>query len=237
MDWSFNKKYSVIIALALVLVSGIQAAESDVLSNEQKWEKLAEEVDTWADGIGCPLDEGIKEVVIGLNILDITTCQSCEGHLDWGSPFPWVIFDKKTPEWQAIASEIKQTRKEYRRAVKQFKESHPHISRAEQREHADYEKVKQHSQRLSNLIHQLIELELTQKAPLIALLNEFYVDRKQSYDSILVFMDGVDFFQLRSHGADFTPLRTAEEKEQKLAEYRKEMAAFAAFLKARYLNM
>ncbi|MCB1118060.1 MAG: hypothetical protein KDK50_05735 [Chlamydiia bacterium] len=54
------------------------------------WNELAKEVETWGDALGNPLDNGIKDCVIALNLIGFQTSQSCEGHADWGSPYPWV---------------------------------------------------------------------------------------------------------------------------------------------------
>ena len=45
-------------------------------------------------------------VVAGLNLLGIKTVQSCEGHLDYGFAYPWVMFERPlcpcyAAEWQA----------------------------------------------------------------------------------------------------------------------------------------
>jgi len=39
------------------------------------------------------LDKGIRKVVIAFNKLGLSTSGSCEGHLDWGLPYPWVEFN------------------------------------------------------------------------------------------------------------------------------------------------
>jgi len=70
------------------------------------WDEMAKEVDTWVDGIGKRIDEGIKETVIGLNALGVTTRQSCEGHLDWGHPYPWVDFVFELPETEALTAKL-----------------------------------------------------------------------------------------------------------------------------------
>ena len=49
------------------------------------------EVEEMKDKLGKRLDSKIKDLVIGLRMLGIETLQSCEGHLDWGNPYPWVM--------------------------------------------------------------------------------------------------------------------------------------------------
>lgn len=65
--------------------------------DKQKWEELSEKFSHVTDKIGMPIDGGIFETVVALNVLDIPTSMSCEGHLDHGLPYPWV--DIEMPEW------------------------------------------------------------------------------------------------------------------------------------------
>ena len=53
------------------------------------------EVATWRDRLGKPIDPGIFALVVALNMAGIPTSQSCEGHLGWGLPYPWVMIDRE----------------------------------------------------------------------------------------------------------------------------------------------
>lgn len=53
-------------------------------------EKSRREIEHITDGLGLPIDEGIREAVAVLRALDIETTQSCEGHRDRGSPSPFI---------------------------------------------------------------------------------------------------------------------------------------------------
>ena len=57
------------------------------------WQETEQRFQSVTDRLGNSIDEGIFETVVGLNILGITTTLSCEGHLDWGVPYPWVNFE------------------------------------------------------------------------------------------------------------------------------------------------
>jgi hypothetical protein len=46
------------------------------------------------DKLGKKIDGGIFETVVTLNLLGILTTQSCEGHINWGLPYPWISVDK-----------------------------------------------------------------------------------------------------------------------------------------------
>ncbi|MGH2507769.1 MAG: hypothetical protein ACRDHZ_10270 [Ktedonobacteraceae bacterium] len=54
------------------------------------WEETAEQFRKMTDTLGKRIDDGIFEMVVALNVLGITTRQSCQGHLEWGLPYPWV---------------------------------------------------------------------------------------------------------------------------------------------------
>ncbi len=55
-----------------------------------RWQTIAQQMRETTDSLGKPIDPGILEAVIVLNVLGFTTEQSCEGHLDRALPAPWV---------------------------------------------------------------------------------------------------------------------------------------------------
>ncbi len=74
------------------------------------WEEAEAFVRRIIDGQGCPVDEGITETVVALNLLGLHTCQSCEGHLDDGWPYPWVDFE--TDEFPAFNQALEEASRE-----------------------------------------------------------------------------------------------------------------------------
>lgn len=68
-----------------------------IVQQEIQWPATWEQAEAFArcitDGMGCSIDEGIVEAVVAFNLLGLRTCQSCEGHLDDGLPYPWVDFE------------------------------------------------------------------------------------------------------------------------------------------------
>lgn len=60
---------------------------------QKEWNKMKSKVDSWGDGLGYPVDRGIKEAVIVWNLLGFPTESSCEGHLGHGEPFSWLRFN------------------------------------------------------------------------------------------------------------------------------------------------
>jgi hypothetical protein len=65
-------------------------------TTEQAYQEMRERVSTWTDSLGTSVDAGILETVVVLNLHGLHTFQSCEGHLDHGSPYPWItIVDRE----------------------------------------------------------------------------------------------------------------------------------------------
>jgi hypothetical protein len=60
--------------------------------------KIREEVDNVTDGRGKHVDEGIKNLVVALNLHGVETNGSCQGHTNWGRPYPWVSFENSQEE-------------------------------------------------------------------------------------------------------------------------------------------
>lgn len=54
------------------------------------WQETVKVFSRVTDKLGKNIDDGIFDTVVALNMLGISTIQSCEGHLDWGVPYPWV---------------------------------------------------------------------------------------------------------------------------------------------------
>lgn len=73
-----------------------------------------QDAEAWArqirDAMGCPIDEGILETVVVFRLLGIPTCQSCEGHLNEGLPYPWVDFE--TDEFPAFTQALEEASRE-----------------------------------------------------------------------------------------------------------------------------
>ena len=51
-----------------------------------------------ADGLGKGLDPKILPLVAALRMFGIRTSGSCQGHKDWGLPYPWVDIDHRDSE-------------------------------------------------------------------------------------------------------------------------------------------
>src|SRR5258708_4358945 len=79
---------------------------------QSRWDEAAKRIEKTIERLGLHIDEGIKEGVIALNVLDINTDASCEGHLDRGTGAPWIDVSAKLPEelskrWRELSDKAK----------------------------------------------------------------------------------------------------------------------------------
>lgn len=185
---------------------------------EQRWQEMAARVEKITDKLGMPVDEGIKETVIVLNLLGLPTVQSCEGHPHRGVCGPWV--DLRPDGIEAIYEN-------HERALQVLVEvSRKEITREEQA--SAYQKVNEADAAAREPMILLAER-------LIAYLTAFYAGRQTPYDCVLtVHVVGMGY-RLECYGTSmqfgsYALPRNAE----RLQPYQEEMRAFTEFLKARY---
>jgi len=55
--------------------------------------RLGGDVDNITDRLGKTIDPWIKPLVVLFNHNKVVTTASCEGHENWGEPFPWIDFE------------------------------------------------------------------------------------------------------------------------------------------------
>lgn len=220
---------------------------------ESIWEDERKKVREMTDRFGEGVDPKIEETVVGLNLSEFPTTQSCEGHLDRGHAGPWVdIAAKET--WDEMFKGEKQMAVDI---AKKFGITPDEVVRgwsdegAARAELADtaYEKYeKKRGQapmteefkewaKENDEIHDKLQEQL----------DEFYTDRPDVPDDVRLKIDGISY-QKRLHTGPggneyFTWLRADEitpeqrlNRAPKLAEYQSEMSDFAAFLKDKFLS-
>ncbi|GER84439.1 hypothetical protein KTAU_30750 [Thermogemmatispora aurantia] len=72
------------------------------------WQQACDALAQLTDALGTPIDPGIVETVVLLILLGFPTVPSCEGHLDHGTPYPWVtVVDRALQrrflqQWQQV---------------------------------------------------------------------------------------------------------------------------------------
>jgi hypothetical protein len=93
---------------ALLKEMEAEAAKAETMTErakpQKRWQLKLREVDEICDALGKPVDVGIRETVAILQLLGLHTRQSCEGHIGWGLPAPWVAL--YVPEAEKLREEI-----------------------------------------------------------------------------------------------------------------------------------
>lgn len=182
---------------------------------EQRWYETYEQVMQLKDKLGKGIDAGIVDTVVILNVLNITTTQSCEGHLEWGRSAPWV--DIEDIQADKEADHVLDLFNAARTAYSQGQSHEPLFEQAHQ---AKYEVMKK---------------QLTLRNKLMMYLTAFYEQRHVPYDVQLVIQSGsMGRSRLESQGSEIQEIASPETRASKLAEYQAEMQAFTEFLKRQY---
>lgn len=186
---------------------------------EQHYQEMQTIVSKLTDKLGQGMDAGIAETVVFLNLLGITTSQSCEGHLEHGTGAPWVDIEDESVNGQCeeatklfkLATQRKQQLGSINEEILQLFEQAHQARLAVKRKH----------------------INLRQR--LLSLLAAFYGQRQVAFDIHLVIQARVDGkSRLESQGADMQDVLPLEQRQQKLQVYQQEMQAFTAFLKHLY---
>ena len=63
------------------------------MEKQEIWDSIVVKINKTCDKLSMPIDEGIKETVIVLQVLGFNTTQSCEGHDGRGLPYPWIMIE------------------------------------------------------------------------------------------------------------------------------------------------
>ncbi len=85
---------------------------------QRRWDEVTDRVRRTIDKSGKPIDEGIIEGIIALNISGITTHGSCEGHIDRGTRAPHIDIQAEIPreleeKFKKLLKEIDGNRDEF----------------------------------------------------------------------------------------------------------------------------
>lgn len=198
-------------------------------NKQEVWERIAREIDSTVDGLGKPLEEKIKESVIGLKAHGFGTTASCEGHVDSGLPYPWIdVGSRLYEEHQRFGSRYRELWKEHVAAAQ---------GKGEMSETAKGE------------LQEIIEKEIAENREamhrLAELLDEFH--ELESEDSSVLEMVGKPraSVRLRPSGVPVGSLDqlketlsalTEEEIQHNLEIYQTDMKRFGQFLKNRFFN-
>jgi hypothetical protein len=185
---------------------------------QASWDAAARYVESLRDALGKPVDAGIKSLVIALNVRGFPTTASCEGHLGWGIPAPWIdISPPSTPESMA-----------HRRALSALDEEMETLARD-----APTAAVLDGLGEKRRLLSAHVRCPTLALAhPLMALLTRFYGSRRVPYDQMISLNVRFVGLRMQCHGSELQDIAAGAEKADTLERYRAEMHAFAAFLAA-----
>lgn len=228
-----------------LLESGFSKAPSEENHNEIqaktiRLQKKLAEIERWRDGGGTPMDAGIKNMVGILNVLDMATLASCEGHIDGGLCFPWVDiasgpepaerFVDEEKIFREVAAKYRVTYEEVRRGI--IREAWLEANRLAFRngETSEFKRWTTENRELAKKLQRL--------------LDEFYQERNVKPQNRLVLSVGAET-AIRLHndaGADYRLNTTGLGQDQqarllpRLKEYQSEMDAFTEFLLDKYMT-
>lgn len=224
-------KYSSYLIASLLAISFTACAEIRKPNKQEKWQEVSIEVESWVDGLGFRIDPKIKETVIALNALGISTTASCEGHLDHGCPYPWVDIDAHTSEIQILKRRLVEISEEIEKNEQLLKLNYPQLSIKEIFNQPEAESLNILFQ-VSNEISDKIRLAQQEHLKnLYFLIEKFYQKQDSVYDTMLFIQDNLNNARIQSVGGEWQRIRPNKEKEIKLNEYQKEMEKFSRFLR------
>lgn len=193
---------------------------------ESNWRAMSDYVNTLTDGLGLGIDEGIKEPVVGLNLLGVNTRQSCEGHVDTGHGIaaPWIdIKAKPTTEAAGL-----------REASMKLLDDAEKMATEKGYDDVEVAALYKEHHRLNK---ESRKQELVEAKKAMDLLSEFYAERQVPYDRRLVLdVKGYGGATIHPQGSNFQELAEPDVRRQKLVEYQQEMKDFSVFLKAKYIG-
>src|SRR5260370_211750 len=137
-----------------------------ILSEKQQhWDEVTASMSKVTDKLGMPIDKGIFDTVVALNVLAISTSMSCEAHLHHGQAAPWIRFHAKGPDQLLI----------------QVKEATDQLERAKA-EHAPTEEIEKWTRELFRLSKEADITCFQEPKRVMDYLEVFYRDRHVPYD-------------------------------------------------------
>lgn len=213
---------------------------------QKKWDDVTNEVEHIVDALGHPIDKEIKKTIVALNVLGISTDGSCEGHA-WenGAGAPWVqIGAVNEPE------EIYNGQKEiFARLAQENKISVEELEKISKEEYwGIYAKAMEECSKngeTKEIIAWQRENEILRMVT-ERLVTDFYKNRDVSEDikikfediggwgSFRIFSGSEEDYSKGERNPDDLTEKEKEELEKRIIGYRKELEAFAEFLRGNF---
>ncbi len=222
------------IFCVLAIAGFVGQAEGAFIDHEQEflqrpeklaeWESMSQQVNSWTDKLGKPVDENIKETVIVLNLLGLKTVRSCEGHLDSGCSYPWVDMDLSNPHFDELSKKHDELLMQIKSEAKK-----DNLSESEQEAlNALIQDRRAIADEIDLLLHEKID-------PIHQLFTNYYQEHSTSYERTLYVLP-FRLARMRSLGSDFMGTLQSAEKAEKLQQLQDEMGKFTDYLIVQYLN-
>jgi len=211
---------------------------SSNIEKQNIWNEWSKKVEKITDRIGYPIDPGIKESVIALNVFGIKTDGSCEGHLDRGLPYPWVDIEFVTKEdliakFPNYKNDLEIIKEKQYGSIEMMQRNNPTL----------YE-------RMRLIENYLEETKKKSEKEILELLDEFYTFHKpyskegkikanernsSGFRIELSSSRGLGLDNWKKYDEKIAKL-SPQEKELYLKNNQAEMKAFTEFLKNKFLN-
>jgi len=216
--------------------------DSSLTLQDEIISSIQEKMEALGDALGKQIDKGIFEVVVFAEANGLPTSGSCEGHIGWGLPTPWLdIKADGQPEERFIGQEEieKNIARKYGLTIDELKASkiddafwESVVESSKNEETDEYKKWKEKNDRV------------IQKTKV--LLDEFYKNRETDVDvKLIISKFGDDGFRIKSGCFEYDPpsndkSKMSEEEKNKLAPYlarrQNEMRAFSDFLRDKFFT-
>lgn len=226
-----NTKFFNLVIIAFTCFLTVYA---NGMSKQEMWDGMSNDVDHWIDGIGYPIDKGIKEIVVALNMMGVKTLASCEGHFDHGYSYPWIDIDPFSPEVQKWMADLISKMEQIQNEEKKLEAKFPDLSFRAITQQPEAETLMSLYGE-SHIISQACDkAKMKCLQSMVKLIDQFYENRNVSYDKMLVI--DFDCGRVQSNGVRMQIIRSNEEQNKKIVEYREEMQALALFLKTKFME-
>ena len=201
------------------------------------------EVDTITDALGLPIDKNIRRVIAALRMHEFPTRASCEGHVNWGSPYPWIDMgtdvNQSEPDPEISDTSIQKIGKSLQKVAREYQNVELYttvaLTNQDRRYHITATKEELEYRSLEDNVDELRTKKINQKDKkrLIKLLDNFYRQNPQLlYSRVLTLNDSGAFgeYTLQNIGAITNELVDDKQKEENIKLFREEMNSFAQYL-------
>lgn len=203
--------------------------------------------DKIVDGLGKPIDAGIKPMVAVLNALEVPTSGSCEGHIERALSYPWVdiglepdYIEHSAPSNEKVNSLADNITGEIKKAsgfalyatIRDKKNDRRYRLHLDENTNEFYEDEMQ-----SNNLAEIHNSNIKLGERLMKWLTGFYSERSYDADKALVLrpMGMYGSVRLLSQGGKRWEGADEVDKRRVINDYQAEMEAFALYLR-RQLN-